>query len=99
MTYGDGLSDIRVDELINFHKKHKKIATVTAVRTPMEFGELELHGDKVQSFEEKPQAKAGWINGSFFVLNSKVFNYIENDQTIFEREPLTKLSKEQFNGF
>ena len=94
MTYGDGLSDIRVDELINFHKKHKKIATVTAVHPPVRFGELELHGDKVQSFEEKPQAKAGWINGGFFVLNSKVFNYIENDQTIFEREPLTKLSKE-----
>ena len=94
MTYGDGLSDIRVDELINFHKKHKKIATVTAVHPPVRFGELELHGDKVQSFEEKPQAKAGWINGGFFILNSKVFNYIENDQTIFEREPLTKLSKE-----
>jgi len=94
MTYGDGLSDIRVDELINFHKKHKKIATVTAVHPPVRFGELELHGDKVQSFEEKPQAKAGWINGGFFVLNSKIFNYIENDQTIFEREPLTKLSKE-----
>tara|TARA_B100000963_G_scaffold140321_2_gene122227 strand:+ start:20600 stop:21301 length:702 start_codon:yes stop_codon:yes gene_type:complete len=94
MTYGDGLSDIRVDKLINFHKKHKKIATVTAVHPPVRFGELELHGDKVQSFEEKPQAKAGWINGGFFVLNSKIFNYIENDQTIFEREPLTKLSKE-----
>ena len=92
MTYGDGLSDINLDNLLKFHKSHKKIATVTAVHPPVRFGELELENDKVIDFEEKPQTKAGWINGGFFVLNPKVFNYIESDQTIFEREPMKRLS-------
>lgn len=94
MTYGDGVSDINLNKLLKFHKKHKKIATVTAVHPPVRFGELKIKGSKVSKFEEKPQAKAGWINGGFFVLSNKIFRYIKNDNTIFEREPLEKLSKE-----
>ena len=91
MTYGDGLCSINLDNLIQFHKRNKKIGTVTAVHPPVRFGELEIEGDKVVKFDEKPQASAGWINGGFFVLNSKVFDYIDNDQTFFEKEPMTKL--------
>ena len=94
MTYGDGVSDINLNKLLKFHKKHKKIATVTAVHPPVRFGELKIKGSKVSKFEEKPQAKAGWINGGFFVLSNKIFRYIKKDSTIFEREPLEKLSKE-----
>jgi len=106
MTYGDGLSDINLDKLIKFHKKHKKIATVTAVRPPIRFGELQLKKNNlVKKFEEKPQLKSGWINGGFFVLDYKVFDYIKNDQTLFEREPMEKLAKNKnlvayrHNGF
>jgi len=91
MTYGDGLCSINLDDLLQFHKKNEKIATVTAVHPPVRFGELEIDGDKVVKFEEKPQASAGWINGGYFVLNSNVFDYIKNDQTLFEKEPMTKL--------
>jgi len=91
MTYGDGLCSINLDNLVQFHKKNEKIATVTAVHPPVRFGELEIDGDKVVKFEEKPQASAGWINGGYFVLNSNVFDYIKNDQTLFEKEPMTKL--------
>lgn len=92
MTYGDGLSDINLEKLFKFHESHKKIATVTAVHPPVRFGELELKGNTVIDFEEKPQSKAGWINGGFFVLSPKIFNYIESDQTIFERQPMKRLS-------
>ena len=91
MTYGDGLCSINLDNLVQFHKKKEKIATVTAVHPPVRFGELEIDGDKVVKFEEKPQASAGWINGGYFILNSNVFDYIKNDQTLFEKEPMTKL--------
>ena len=94
MTYGDGLSDINIKELTKFHESHKKLATVTAVHPPVRFGELELNENKVIDFQEKPQSKAGWINGGFFVLNQKIFDYIDNDQTIFERHPMKKLSKD-----
>ena len=93
MTYGDGLSDIDLKELLKFHNNHKKIATVTAVHPPVRFGELELNQNIVVDFEEKPQGKAGWINGGFFVLNSEIFDYIKDDQTIFERHPMKGLSK------
>mgnify|MGYP006133683071 CR=1 FL=1 len=95
LTYGDGLSDLNIKELMNFHYSHKKIATVTAVHPPVRFGELSIENDIVDSFEEKPQAKAGWINGGFFVLNKKIFDYIQDDTTIFEREPLEKLSSQK----
>ena len=93
MTYGDGLCSINLDNLIQFHTSHKKIATVTAVHPPVRFGELEINGDDVTKFEEKPQASAGWINGGYFILNSNVFDYIDNDKTLFEKEPMTNLSK------
>tara|TARA_B100000941_G_scaffold204278_1_gene148855 strand:+ start:2496 stop:3197 length:702 start_codon:yes stop_codon:yes gene_type:complete len=91
MTYGDGLCDVNLNELVKFHMKHKKIATVTAVHPPVRFGELEINEEKVIKFEEKSQAKVGWINGGFFILNKKVFDYIKDDNILFEREPLEKL--------
>lgn len=100
MTYGDGLCSINLDDLVKFHKKNNKIATVTAVHPPVRFGELEIDGDRVVKFEEKPQSSAGWINGGYFVLNSDVFDYIDNDQTLFEKEPMTKLYQDNnLNAF
>ena len=95
MTYGDGLSDVDLNKLKKFHDSHGKIATVTAVRPPVRFGELEITNDRVTNFKEKPQAKAGWINGGFFILNYKVFDYIKDDRTLFERQPMEKLAKEE----
>ena len=93
MTYGDGLSNINLEKLKKFHESHNKLATVTAVRPPVRFGELYVGNNNiVKKFEEKPQLKSGWINGGFFVLNSKVFDYIKNDKTLFEREPMEKLA-------
>jgi len=91
MTYGDGLCTINLDDLRKFHENHKKVATVTAVHPPVRFGELEIIVDDVVEFEEKPQAKAGWINGGYFTLNYKVFDYIKNDKTLFEKEPMKNL--------
>ena len=105
MTYGDGLATVNLDDLKKFHLINKKVATVTAVHPPVRFGELEIKGNEVINFEEKPQAKAGWINGGFFVLNSKIFGYIDNDKTLFEKEPMTRLYKDKnllaykHNGF
>ncbi len=95
MTYGDGLCSINLNDLLNFHLKHQKIATVTAVHPPVRFGELEIENDDVIDFEEKPQAKAGWINGGFFVLNYKIFSYIEGDKTMFEKDPMKRLLKDK----
>ena len=95
MTYGDGLCSVNLNKLFQFHSLHNKIATVTAVHPPVRFGELEIDGDEVVKFDEKPQASAGWINGGYFVLNSNVFNYIDNDSTLFEKEPMTKLFKDR----
>jgi len=94
MTYGDGISNVNLKKLIRFHLSHKKLATVTAVRPPIRFGELSV-GNKniVKKFEEKPQLKSGWINGGFFVLNYGIFKYIKKDSTLFEREPMEKLAK------
>ena len=88
MTYGDGVADINIRELVNFHKSHGKLATVTAVRPPARFGSLSLEGSNVISFAEKPQLKEGWINGGFFVIEPGFFNFIEGDDTYLEREPL-----------
>ena len=94
LTYGDGVSNIDLTKLLQFHKSHGKIATVTAVRPPVRFGELIIDDNsKVEEFAEKPQAGKGWINGGFFVFNKEIFNYIENDSIMLEREPLEKLSK------
>lgn len=88
LTYGDGLSDVNLDSLLSFHKKNGKMITMTAVRPSARFGELELDGDKVKHFEEKPQMHDGWINGGFFVIEPSFFDLIEGDSTLLEREPL-----------
>lgn len=93
LTYGDGVTNLNLKNLVKFHRKNNKIATVTAVKPPVKFGELKIKKSLVKQFEEKPQSSAGWINGGFFVLNSKIFKYIKNDSTMLEREPLKKLVK------
>ena len=94
LTWGDGVSDVNLTKLLEFHRSHGKLATLTAVRPTARFGHLELKGDKIAEFSEKPQTKEGWINGAFFVLEPKVFDYIEGDQTQWEREPLENLAKD-----
>ena len=94
VTYGDGLSDINIKDLINFHKKHGKIATVSAVRPPARFGELDIDGNTVKSFEEKPQMNRGWINGGFFVFEYDIFDFIGSSDVMLEREPLINIAKE-----
>jgi len=93
LTYGDGLSNQNLKKLLKFHLKHKKIATMTVVRTPVRFGEVKLKGNLVSSFKEKPQSSTAWINGGFFVFNYKIFDFIKNDKTMLEREPMEKLQK------
>lgn len=91
MTYGDGISNVNVAKLKAFHKRQKKLATVTAVRPPARFGGIEFKGDAVKRFIEKPQIGEGWINGGFFVLEPDVLDYIDEKKTMFEREPLERL--------
>ena len=91
MTYGDGISDVNINLLVEHHKKNKKLATLSAVRPPVRFGELEIEGDLITRFAEKPRLQKGWINGGFFVLNKKIFKFIKGDEIMFEREPLEKL--------
>ena len=93
LTYGDGVTNLNLKNLIRFHKKNRKIATMTAVKPPVRFGELMIKKNIVKKFEEKPQSSSGWINGGFFVLNYKIFKYIKNDLIMLEREPLEKLVK------
>lgn len=94
MTYGDGVSSVDISSLIQFHKDHGKLATMTAVQPPGRFGALEISGTQINSFLEKPQGDGGRINGGFFVLNPKVLQLIEGDETIWERKPLEILAKE-----
>ena len=94
LTYGDGISNINIKQAIKFHKDHGKIATITAVRPPLSFGELKISRNKVKSFKEKPQVGQGWVNGGFFIFNNEVLNFIKDDQTMLEREPLEKLTME-----
>lgn len=92
LTYGDGVSNIDIQKLIEFHKSHGKIGTMTVVRPPVRFGEVFLNENSlVEKFQEKPQAQSGWINGGFFVFSPKIFEYIENDTIMLERAPLEKL--------
>jgi len=93
LTYGDGVSDIDIEKLVAFHKSHGKLATVTAVHPPARFGGLVLEGSLVKEFSEKNQSSEGWINGGFFVLEPEVLNYIAQDGTAWEREPLEQLAK------
>ena len=88
LTYGDGISDIDINDLINFHKKHGKMVTVSAVRPPARFGELDIQDTRVISFKEKPQLHEGWINGGFFVIEPGFFDLIKDDSIMLEREPL-----------
>jgi glucose-1-phosphate cytidylyltransferase len=92
MTYGDGVADLDLRALVDFHLSHGKLATVTAVPPPARFGGLSLEGNRVLHFVEKPKAGEGWINGGFFVLNRKVLDYIDGDATLWEHEPLEKLA-------
>ena len=91
-TYGDGVSDINITELLTFHRTHGNLATLTGVQPPGRFGSLNLEGTKVSSFEEKPHGDGAWINGGFFVLSTKVIDYIDDDSTFWEREPMEKLA-------
>ena len=96
LTYGDGVCDLDVNELVKFHKSHNKMVTVTAVHPLARFGELTLDKNSdVVNFQEKPQTLQGWINGGFFVINKEFFKYIDNDQTILEKEPLERLVKKK----
>ena len=105
LTYGDGLSDVDITDTINFHKKNKFIATVTAVQPPGRFGSLSIDGNKIIRFHEKPSGDLKWINGGYFVCEPEIFDYIEGDNTILEREPLENLAKEgklgsyKYSGF
>jgi len=93
-TYGDGVSDVDITCLVNFHKEQGRLATLTATQPPGRFGALNMEQHKITSFQEKPQGDGGWINGGFFVLSPKVLDYIEGDKTIWEREPMERLAAE-----
>ena len=95
MTYGDGLSNVNIKKLINFHKKNKKLATMTTVQPPGRFGIVKTKGDKILNFLEKPVGNGAWINGGFFVLNRKILKLIKDDMTIWEKKPLEILAKKR----
>ena len=99
-TYGDGVANIDLRALLKFHKSHGKLASVTTVRSPARFGRIAFNGNQISEFYEKPQAAEGWINGGYFVLHSKAIDYVEGDETIWERTPVEKLAQEgQLMGF
>lgn len=93
-TYGDGLCDVNIQKVLDFHRSHGKIATITAVRPPARFGGLVFEGDFVREFSEKPQIGEGWINGGYFVFEPEIFDYIEGDDTLLELTPLERLAQE-----
>jgi len=105
LTYGDGLSDLNISDTIKFHKKNNFIATVTAVQPPGRFGSLTIQNDQITKFNEKPSGDLKWINGGYFVCEPKIFDYIQDDKTVFEKEPLENLSNEgklgsyKYSGF
>ena len=105
LTYGDGLADVNISESILHHQKNKTIGTLTAVQPPGKFGSITIEDNMVTTFQEKPKGDAGWVNGGFFVLEPEIIDYIEGDNTMFEREPLQQLTKENqlsayhHNGF
>jgi glucose-1-phosphate cytidylyltransferase len=105
LTWGDGVSNLNLQELVAFHRRHGRLATVTAVRPPSRFGRLQIEGNRVTRFDEKPLAGEAWINGAFFVLEPGVFDYIDGDATQFEHEPLERLARDgqlmafQHHGF
>ena len=94
LTYGDGVSDVDIAALVAFHRRHGKLATVTAVRPAARFGTMAFDGERVASFKEKSQASEGWINGGFFVFEPGVFDYLNGDATVLEQDPLEKLARD-----
>jgi len=105
LTYGDGVSNVNLNNLIKFHNEKKSLATLTAIHPPERFGVLNLSGDYVKEFHEKHTGESSWINGGFFVFEPEIFDYLQNDSTVLERSPLETLAKEQklaafkHNGF
>ena len=93
LTYGDGVSNLNLKKLLNFHKKNKKLVTLTAVRPPARFGAIKIKGNRVNYFKEKSKLDEGWINGGYFVIEPEFLKYIKNDQTFLEKEPLEKVAK------
>src|SRR6266581_2179165 len=91
LTYGDGVSDVKIDKLIAFHRRHGRLATLTAIQPPSRYGLLSLNKNRVTKFREKPLSKGAWINGGFFVLSPKVIDYVEGDETNLEQDPLRRL--------
>jgi len=95
LTYGDGLSNVNLKKLLKFHKKNKKISTLTSVRPPARFGAIKINGNKVTYFKEKSKLDEGWINGGFFIFEPEIFKFIKGDNTYLEREPLQNISKKK----
>jgi len=95
LTYGDGLSNVNLNQLIKFHKKNKKLITLTAVRPPARFGAIKINNNIVKYFREKNLLDSGWINGGFFVIEPKFIDYIKNDKTFLEQEPFKKVTKKK----
>lgn len=95
LTYGDGVSDLNIGDTIRFHRAHGRLATVTAVYPPRRFGVLDLDGDRVHEFREKPNGEGGFVNGGFFVLSPKVRSYLAGDETVWEQAPLQKLAADE----
>jgi len=99
-TYGDGVGDVDISSLVDFHKQEGRLATLTATQPPGRFGAINLDGYRIDSFQEKPQGDGAWINGGFFVLNPKVIDYINDDRTVWEREPMERLARDgQMNAW
>ncbi len=94
VTYGDGVCDVNIRKVLEFHRSHGKIATITAVRPPARFGGLVFEGDLVREFSEKPQIGEGWINGGYFVFEPEIFDYLDGDDTLLELTPLERLAQE-----
>lgn len=94
LTWGDGVSDVNLNDLLAFHRSHGKLATMTAVRPPARYGHLNIENNKIVEFTEKPQTGEGWINGAFFVLEPEIFDYIEGDEIVWEKEPLERLARD-----
>lgn len=93
-TYGDGVADLNVRALLDFHRSHGKLATVTTVRSPARFGRISFDRERVVEFYEKPEASEGWVNGGYFVLNARAIDYINDDNTVWEREPVVRLARD-----
>jgi glucose-1-phosphate cytidylyltransferase len=93
-TYGDGVADVDIRAVIEHHKHHKTLATMTVVQPPGRYGAVNLSGDFVRSFTEKPRGDGAWVNGGFFVLDPKVIDYIDDDSTVWEREPMERLAND-----